>query len=147
MEQRSSVAAGKPHLVGRARLGKDPVQSNFHRFMEALIWMRRHRHALRSDGLSVLHSSNANGVIAFHRVPGIGQDVVVVASLNNAVLRNYELAWPMNGRWNEVLNTDAFDDYEATGNFGAWPAPRDGFPATARLTIPPNGVVVFERTG
>lgn len=129
--------------------GKDPVQARFHRFMEALIWFRRRYDALRSETLSVLHVSEENRVLAFHRwVPGVGKDLVILASLNDTTLAGYELAWPSAGTWREIFNSDAYDDYPANGN-GGWvdvaPAPRDGFAASARLTLPSNSLIVFAR--
>lgn len=129
--------------------GLDPVQGSFHRFMEELTWLRRRTPALRSETLSVLHRHSQNRVLAFHRwVPGYGQDVVVVASLNDHTLTGYEIAWPAGGGWREIFNSDAYDNYVPTGNGGsiqAWWAPRDGFPATARLTLPANSLLVFGR--
>jgi 1,4-alpha-glucan branching enzyme len=122
---------------------------NFHRFMEALIRLRRSEPALRSETLSVLYVNEENRILAFHRwLPGIGRDVVVVASLNDHTFSSYELPWPGAGGWREILNSDAYDDYPANGNgggIGAYDNPRDGQPATARLLIPSNSILVFAR--
>jgi 1,4-alpha-glucan branching enzyme len=73
---------------------------------------------------------------------------VVVASLNEQTYDSYELPWPGGGYWREVFNSDAYDDYQPTGNGGsieAWWEPRGGLPATARLRIPSNSILVFAR--
>jgi hypothetical protein len=46
------------------------------------------------------------------------------------------------------LNSEACDAYPADGNSGgieAWAAPRDAMPATARLVLPANSLLVFAR--
>ncbi|HTI70261.1 MAG TPA: alpha amylase C-terminal domain-containing protein [Candidatus Limnocylindria bacterium] len=129
--------------------GKDPHMGRFHRFMEELIRLRRTEPALRSDTLSVLHANDENRILAFQRwLPGIGRDVVVVASLNDHTFPSYELPWPGAGNWREIFNSDAYEDYPANGNGGGvtanW-APKDGQPASALILIPSNSVLVFAR--
>lgn len=129
--------------------GEDRAMVNFHRFFEELVALRLNYRGLRGNKLNVFHCFNSSRVIAFHRwVEGIGHDVVVVASLNDHTFGTYELGWPAAGRWREIFNSDAYDDYRPTGNGGgidAWWAGRDHLPATARLTIPANTVLVFAR--
>ena len=130
-------------------LGKDVHMGRFHRFVEALIHLRRSEAALRSETLSVLHVNEENRILCFQRwVPGEGRDVVIVASLNDRTFPSYELPWPGAGGWREIFNSDAYDEYPASGNgggIGAFEAPRDGYPATARMLIPANSVLVFAR--
>jgi 1,4-alpha-glucan branching enzyme len=79
--------------------------SDHHRFTRDLIWLRRRHPALRGEGINVFHVHNDNRVIAFHRwLPGVGRDVVVVASLNESAFhaRSYRIGFPMGGHWNEV---------------------------------------------
>ena len=129
--------------------GVDRAMVNFHRFMEELIRMRMNYPALRGDGLKILHCWKPARVIAYHRwVEGSGQDVVVVASLNDHTFQSYDVPWPIGGRWREIFNSDAYDDYQPTGNGGSIDAQwqgRDNMPATARLTIPANSLLVFAR--
>jgi 1,4-alpha-glucan branching enzyme len=129
--------------------GADRAMVNFHRFMEELIGLRMHYFGLRAGLLNVFHQWNPTRVLAFHRwVEGSGHDVVVVASLNEQTYDSYVLPWPGGGRWREVFNSDAYDDYQPTGNGGsieAWWEPRDRLPATARLRIPANAILVFAR--
>jgi len=88
--------------------------SDQHRFTRDLMWLRRSQPALRADGLNVCHVHNDNRVIAFHRwVPGASRDVVVVASLNEDTFydRSYRIGFPAGGRWQEVFNSDLYDDF------------------------------------
>ena len=63
--------------------GKDRHMADQHRFTRELMWLRRKHPALRGEGLNVFHVHNENRVIAIHRwLPGVGRDVIVVASLN-----------------------------------------------------------------
>ncbi len=127
--------------------GKDPHMGRFHRFMEEAVWLRRREPALRSEAVHPFHANAYDRIVAFHRwVPGLGRDVVVVVSLNDVEFAAYELGFPHGGRWREVFNSDAYDDYPPRGNGGsieAWWATRDGLNATARIAIPPNSVLVF----
>jgi len=129
--------------------GKDPHMGRFHRFMEELVWLRRTQSALRGEALNVLHVNNNNRVLAFHRwIEGEGRDIVVVASLNDHTLPSYELPWPMVGRWREIFNSEAYDEYVPDGNLGwvdARSEDRDGFPAVARLRVPANSLLIFAR--
>lgn len=90
---------------------------------------------LRGERLHVFHRHNRNRVLAFHRwIEWAGQDVVVVASLNDSTFDSYELGWPAAGSWREVFNSDAYEDHAhgPAGNGGwaeAWWADRDGLQA------------------
>ena len=98
--------------------------SDQHRFTRDLMWLRRKHPALRGEGLNVFHVHNDNRVIAFHRwVPGVGRDVVVVASLNESTFydHSYRIGFPVGGHWNEVFNSDIYDQWfnpNAQGNSG-----------------------------
>ncbi len=145
---------GRPELlIWWAGLeGQDKHMSDQHRFTRDLLWLRRKHPALRGEGLNVFHVHNDNRAIAMHRwVPGIGRDVVVVASLNEHTLYNYNFGFPGGGHWNEIFNSDVYDQWvnpRAQGNSGgvnadgpAW----DGMPASAGLTVPANSLLIFAR--
>jgi 1,4-alpha-glucan branching enzyme len=134
--------------------GKDKAMSDQHRFTRDLIWLRRKQPALRGDGLNVFHVRNDNRVIALHRwLPGLGRDVVIVASFNEHTFYNhsYRLGFPGGGQWQEVFNSDIYDQWvnpNAQGNPGgvtadgpAW----DNLPASAAITLPANSILVFAR--
>lgn len=133
---------------------KDKHMSDQHRFTLDMMWLRRKHPALRGEGLNVFHVHNDNRVIAFQRwLPGIGRDVVVVASLNESTFYNYSyrLGFPGGGHWHEVFNSDIYDNFfnpNVQGNPGgitadgpAW----DGLPNSAGITLPANSILVFAR--
>jgi 1,4-alpha-glucan branching enzyme len=134
--------------------GKDKHMSDQHRFTRELMWLRRKQPALCGDGLNVFHVHNENRVIAFHRwIPGVGGDVVVVASLNERTFYNhsYRLGFPGRGHWREVFNSDIYDDFfnpNAQGNPGGITAdgpPWNELPTSAMVTLPANSLLVFAR--
>jgi 1,4-alpha-glucan branching enzyme len=134
--------------------GQDQAMSDFHRFTSDLIRLRRTLPALRSEPVNVFHIDNFNRILAFHRwVPNEGSDVVVVISLREQpfTFGGYGLGFPAGGRWTEVFNTDYYDNWpnpQTQGNGGfvwAGGGPMHGLPASAGITIPANGMIVFTR--
>jgi 1,4-alpha-glucan branching enzyme len=147
---------GRPELlIWWAGLeGQDKHMSDQHRFTRDLMWLRRKHPALRGEGINVFHVHNENRVIAMHRwLPNIGRDVVVVASLNENTFYNYSyhIGFPGGGHWNEVFNSDVYDQWfnpNAQGNPSgvsangpAW----DGMPTSGGITLPANSLLVFAR--
>jgi 1,4-alpha-glucan branching enzyme len=134
--------------------GKDKAMSDHHRFTRDLLWLRRNQPALCGEGINVFHVHNDNRVIAFHRwLPGIGRDIVVVVSLNEGTFydHSYRLGFPGAGHWNEVFNSDIYDNFfnpVSQGNPGginaAGPAMHD-LPGSAGITLPANSILVFAR--
>jgi 1,4-alpha-glucan branching enzyme len=117
-------------------------------FFRDLIGVRRANCGLRANaGQIVFHINDGDNVIAFHRWDVYGNDLVVVASLNNADLHNYQIGFPQYGTWHEILNSQASVYLgNGAGNGGsvftvgpAW----DGQDQSAYLTIPEMGLLVF----
>ncbi len=134
--------------------GRDRHMSDFHRFTRDLIWLRRRHPALRSEPVNAYHIDNLNRVLAYHRwLPGVGRDVVVIASLREQTFsdHSYALGFPRPGHWHEVFNSDVYDHFAnpwAQGNPGGVNAdggPMHGMDHSARITIPANSIVVFAR--
>ena len=134
--------------------GADKNMADHHQFTRDLLWLRRKQPALRGEPINVFHVHNDNRVIAFQRwLPGIGRDVVVVVSLNESTFYNhsYNLGFPSGGQWQEVFNSDIYDNYfnpNSQGNPGGVTAngpPLHGLPASAGITIPANSILVFAR--
>jgi 1,4-alpha-glucan branching enzyme len=134
--------------------GLDKSMSDHHRFTRDLIWLRRKQPALRAETINVFHVHNDNRVIAFHRwLPGVGRDVVIVASLNESTFydHSYALGFPGDGRWEEVFNSDIYDNFlnpNAHGNFGGITAGgpgMHGLPSSAGVTLPANSILAFAR--
>ncbi|HEX4965643.1 MAG TPA: alpha amylase C-terminal domain-containing protein [Thermoanaerobaculia bacterium] len=130
---------------------------DFLRFTRELCRLRHRHPALRGEGLNAYFDHNADRVLAFQRwVEGAGQDVIVVASLSETTYWGYSLPFPVGGLWYEVFNSDAYDSLPEDGGFNPGVAgnagsvhadgpPLQGFPASARIVIPANGLLVFAR--
>ncbi len=130
----------------------DKISADFLRFARELIGVRRRYEALRGEGCAIIHVHDDNRVLAFQRwVEGQGRDVVVVCSLNENTFQNYAIGFPGPGRWREVFNSDVYDNWVnpiVAGNGGGVDAngpALHGLPASAGLTIPANGLLVFAR--
>jgi len=133
--------------------GTDKARVNHLRFTQDLIRLRWNHPALRGDHVNPFHVHNQNRVIAFHRwLDGTGEDVVVVATLNEATWYNYGIGFPFSGYWREVFNSDVYDNWVNPmvagngGGIGASGPPLHGFRASANVVIPANGFVVFARS-
>ena len=131
----------------------DKIVADFLRFARELIGVRRQYPALRGEGCAIIHVHDDNRALAFQRwVEGQGRDVVVVCSLSENTFQNYAIGFPGLGRWREVFNSDVYDSWVnpivAGNGGGGWmqtgPA-LHGLPASAVLTIPANGILVFAR--
>ena len=139
-------------LVWWDGLQSDPAMQDFMEFVTTLIRMRRHYRALTAPAVNVFHVNNAARVIGFHRwVPGVGEDVVVIGTLNERHLVDYEIGFPQPGIWREVFNSDFYESsigHQTVGNAGeviAADKPLHGFGHSAAIKIPANGVIVFAR--
>lgn len=91
-------------------------------------------------------------VMAIHRwIEGVGQDLLCVFNLQEFNRFGYRVGFPGAGGWREYLNSDYYDQFpnaSAAGNGGAIDAqnvPWDDMPASAEITIPANGFIVFGR--
>jgi 1,4-alpha-glucan branching enzyme len=120
------------------------------RFTQDFIRLRWNCPALRGQWINSYYSSNSDRVIAFHRwIEGQGQDVVVVASLNDNPFFGYELGFPRSGHWGELFNSDVYDNWVnplAVGNYGGIDvggAPMHGLPYSVAITVPPRAILVF----
>jgi 1,4-alpha-glucan branching enzyme len=130
----------------------DPTMRDFLRCSRELIGVRRRYPALRAEGYALIHVHDHNRVLAFQRwTPGLGGDVVVVASLANETKYGYDIGFPIGDDWHEVFNSDVYDHWvnpQVAGNGGGIRArgpSRHGMPYSAALTIPANALLVFAR--
>ncbi len=88
-------------------------------------------------------------VVAWLRLGGPGDaPVAVVCNFTPEPRHEYQIGLPSAGRWREIFNSDA-QEYGGSGlgNLGAVQAERGGshgFPASARITLPPLGVLYFQ---
>lgn len=134
--------------------GGQKAMADHLRFTQELVGLRRRYPALRGESVHAYHVHNDNRVLAFHRwLEGIGRDVVVVVSLNEATFYDYELGLPQAGQWREVFNSDIYDNWVnplVAGNAGSIEAslpPLHNLPCCARVVIPANSILVFTQDG
>jgi len=132
--------------------GGDRHMADFLEFTQALFALRNNLPALTGEGIRPYHIHNSNRVLAFHRwVPGVGDDVVVVASLNQNTFGSYNVGFPGGGAWREVFNSDFYDNLpnpQTRGNAGsvfAGGPPMHGFGASATIVLPANCLLLFAR--
>ena len=102
------------------------------------------------EGFSWIDANDTAGnVFSFlrHGVDADGKPTVLacVANFSGSAREDYRVGLPFAGRWREVLNTDA-EAYggSGVGNLGAVEAEQHvwhGRPASARLRLPPSGVL------
>ncbi len=128
-------------------------RTNYAEYLQAcrdMTWLRRRSTALRGDsGQNIFHVNDAANVLAWHRWRQGGDDLVIVASFNNSAFDSYCVGLPGGGEWLELFNSDAREyGGEGRGNSGRvlanGPA-RDGLPASACVTVPRMGLLVFGR--
>ena len=131
---------------------QDPSMRNHLRFTRDLIALRRTLPGLNGEEINTFLRHNIDRVMAFQRwVAGVGDDVVVVASLNEFTFYGYTVGFPGAGRWREVFNSDVYDNWVnpiVAGNggqiFASGPGAQ-GLPFSASVVIPANGLLVFAR--
>ena len=138
------------HLIWWDGLNQDRVMTDYLRFMQDLVALRRREPALRAEGVRVSRVSNFDRVIVVHRWVADGspgRDVVVVASFDERSKYGYGIGLPFGGRWRELFNSDYYDGFPnpgAIGNGGqveAYGPPLDGFAHSALVTLPANGAL------
>jgi 1,4-alpha-glucan branching enzyme len=100
------------------------------------------------DGFSWIDANDSAGnVVSFLRLAadGSGRVLACVANFAGQPHLNYRIGLPLAGRWREVVNTDAkVYGGSGVGNLGAVQAvaePWHGRPNSARITVPPLGVL------
>jgi 1,4-alpha-glucan branching enzyme len=133
----------RPDLVGE-RNGKG---RHMFRFYQDVIALRRACAALRARHIRVIHTHEANRVIAFVRHE-YGDRYLVAASLNNEpFLSGYRLqhASLADGVWQEIFNSDAL--VYGGNNVGNGGGTRVVAGGQIDIVIPANGFVVFRKIG
>lgn len=139
-------------LISWDGLTSDAAMRDHLRFARDLIALRSRLPALCGDRINVFHMHNDNRVLAFHRwLDNAGRDVVVVMNLREDTWWDYELGFPVAGEWIEAFNSDVYDNWvnpAVAGNGGRVSATgpsMHGLPASARIIIPANSILVFAR--
>jgi 1,4-alpha-glucan branching enzyme len=123
---------------------RQSVGANLFRFYQNLIRLRISHPALRSHNIDILHTHDANRILAFRRWQG-AEELLVVGSLNNRPFADgYRIqdSRIADGQWREVLNSDAMN-YGGRGLINPGLISSQGGVVTP--VIPANSVVVFLR--
>ena len=99
-----------------------------------------------ADGFRWIDASDVDSnVLSFLRVGEDGRLLACIANLSPVVREGYRVGLPRNGRWREVLNTDAAAfGGSGAGNGGSVQADGDtwhGQPHSALVTLPPLSVL------
>jgi 1,4-alpha-glucan branching enzyme len=129
----------------------DPLHEGVRRLVRDLNTTYRTHPALftndtESDGFSWIDANDsANNVLSWIRFAKDGTPLVCVANFAGSPHEHYRIGLPHNGRWREIVNTDA-DIYggSGVGNMGMVTASDEswhGRPASSTLRLPPMGVL------
>ena len=119
------------------------VGAGLFRFYQDLIRVRAARASMRSRNIEILHTHNADRVLAFRRWQE-NEECFVVVSLNNTSFSSYRIqnAHIGDGTWREVLNSDAAD-------YGGWGRvlvdPATSAKDSITLSLPANSIIVLQR--
>jgi 1,4-alpha-glucan branching enzyme len=75
-------------------------------YFSDVIDLRTSHPALRADaGIEIFHVNDGANVIAFRRTDYAGNDAVVIANFSNTDFAAYRVGVPLDGAWNEVVNS------------------------------------------
>ncbi|MGH4023702.1 MAG: 1,4-alpha-glucan branching protein GlgB [Pseudonocardiaceae bacterium] len=132
-------------------LQQDPLHGGLARMVGDLNTSYRSTRALYSQdatpaGFEWIDANDAEGnVLSFLRWGDDGSVLACVANFAGVPHETYRIGLPRAGRWREVLNTDS-ENYggSGVGNLGeivATDEPGHGRPYSARLRLPPAGVL------
>ncbi|NBD32841.1 MAG: alpha-amylase [Cyanobacteria bacterium] len=146
------IGAQKPYRYTNFQDNKEDLwgerQSNgkqLFEFYHDIIQFRLNHSGLRSHNIEILHTHNANRVIAFRRWDD-SEELLVVASLNNAPFNHgYVLSNPRfgNDAWQEVFNSDR-SGYGGN-DIGNFDNTINASNSNLNLVLPANGFVVCQR--
>ena len=109
------------------------------------MWQLDHDHR----GFVWIDGGNADGnLLSFLRYDEAGSPIAVVINVAGHPHHDFQLGFPLPGKWNEILNTDAAEfGGSGVGNFGSITASGDGShgqPHSASISVPPLGAVWFK---
>lgn len=95
----------------------------------------------------LIGDDRANSVFAWLRKGSTGEPLLVIGNFTPVVRENYRIGVPVDGRWQEIFNSDA-ECYGGSnvGNGGgilAEEVPAHGQERSLSLTLPPLGVIIL----
>ncbi|MFM6971178.1 MAG: 1,4-alpha-glucan branching protein GlgB [Rhodoluna sp.] len=109
------------------------------------LWQLDHDHR----GFVWIDGGNADSnLLTFVRYDEAANPIVVAINFAGHPHHDFKLGFPVNGKWDEILNTDAAEfGGSGVGNFGQVVASSEGThgqPFSATVSIPPLGAVWFK---
>jgi len=109
------------------------------------LWQRDHDRG----GFQWIDGGNSDqNTVSFVRYDDAGNPLVAVVNFSGQPHGNFRLGFPRDGRWQEVLNTDAEEfGGSGVGNLGSvvvGDAGVQGQPFSAEITVPPLAAVFFK---
>jgi 1,4-alpha-glucan branching enzyme len=122
---------------------------DFQGFVTELLTLRRRTRSLRADHVNVFYVSNQDRIIAFHRWnEGLPEEAVVVLSLNESNLYQYEIGFPKDGLWTEVFSSARFERSDESSGISnssimASSRPLHGLAHSGCIAIPANSIIIF----
>jgi 1,4-alpha-glucan branching enzyme len=133
-----------------------PFHSALQRWVRDLNTLYRGQRALHemdfnAGGFAWVDCSDVQrSVISFlRRGRSPADELLFVCNFTPAVRENYRVGVPQQGFWKELLNSDAsLYGGSGQGNFGgceAVPLPIHGYPFSLNMTLPPLGVLIYQR--
>jgi 1,4-alpha-glucan branching enzyme len=110
------------------------------------LWQLDHDHR----GFTWIDGGNSHqNVLSFIRWDESGEPIVVVINFAGTPHHDFRLGFPSDGRWVELLNTDAESfGGSGVGNFGSVVATNEGShgqPSSALIQVPPLGAIWFKK--
>ncbi len=149
----SPFGAAAPGAPEDERLdwSKTSTYAGYLQFFRDMIALRRTIPSLRADSpVRVSHFNEGGNVLGIHRWTNEGNDLLIMANFNNSDFFNYQVGFPSEGTWNEILNSQAAvyggNGEGNAGSVNATPGQYDGFGFSAFITVPASGVVVFQKS-
>jgi 1,4-alpha-glucan branching enzyme len=104
-----------------------------------------HARDCEPDGFEwLIADDHENSVFAWQRKAPDANPVVVVSNFTPVVRSGYRVPMPCDGRWKEIVNSDA-PDYGGSGQGNMGGATAEG--GGAILTLPPLATLMFEFEG
>ncbi|KQV66191.1 1,4-alpha-glucan branching protein GlgB [Rhizobium sp. Root1220] len=128
-----------------------PMHEGVRRLVRDLNFTYRSKPALHArdcegDGFEwLIADDHENSVLAWLRKAPGEKPVAVISNLTPVYRENYSVRLPLEGRWREILNTDA-DIYGGSGkgNGGRVQAVNAGGSIAATITLPPLATIMLE---
>ena len=139
-------------IVNRIDWAKKTAYAPVFSYFQDLIALRRTSPALRADvGVNVFHLNEGGNVLAFQRNNLDGAVQVVVVNFSNSDHSGYRIGLPVDGTWQEDLNSQdpLYGGAGPVNPGGLVPeaVPYDGFPRSVMLELPRMGLVILSPGG